>query len=200
MATARTRGYAFVLYPESAPENWRLIIDEFHIQWAESPLHELDVDPGTGELKKPHWHICLNFDSLKTLDQVKKLIAPLNGTIPIPLNSVRGMIRYFAHLDNPEKYQYPIDQIIGHGGMDVQDLLRLSASARYAVIRKMCDYVRESNITEFYQLMDYAMSEKFEEWFPLLCDNSAYVVNQYIKSNRERVTKEILKGRSNYES
>lgn len=197
---SRNRGFAFVLYPESAPENWRSIIDDFHVAWAESPLHAFDVDPGTGELKKPHWHICLNFDSVKSLDQVKKLIASLNGTIPIPLNSVRGMIRYFAHLDNPEKYQYPIDQIIGHGGMDVQDLLRLSASARYAVIRKMCDYVRESNITEFYQLMDYAMAEKFEEWFPLLCDNSAYVVNQYIKSNRERVTKEILKGRSNYES
>ena len=197
---SRTRGFAFVLYPESAPDNWRSIIDDFHVMWAESPLHAFDVDPGTGELKKPHWHICLNFDSVKTLEQVKKLIEPLNGTIPIPLNSVRGMIRYFAHLDNPEKYQYPVDQIIGHGGMDVADLLRLSASARYAMIRKMCKYISESNITEFYQLMDYAMEEKFEDWFPLLCDNSADVVNQYIKSNRERVTREILKGRANYEA
>ncbi len=183
---SRNRGFAFVLYPESAPENWRSIIDDFHVQWAESPLHEFDVNE-TGEVKKPHWHIVLNFDSVKSLDQVKKLIAPLNGTIPIPLNSVRGMVRYFAHLDNPEKYQYPVDQIIGHGGMDVADLLRLSASARYAVIRKMCEYCAENDITEFYQLMDYAMEEKFEDWFPLLCDNSAYVVNQYIKSNRQRI-------------
>ena len=102
---SRNRGFAFVLYPDSAPENWRSIIDEFHVAWAESPLHDLDVDPGTGALKKPHWHIVLNFDSVKSLDQVKKLIEPLHGTIPIPLNSVRGMVRYFAHLDNPEKYQ-----------------------------------------------------------------------------------------------
>lgn len=185
MAT-RARGFAFVLYPESAPENWRSIIDDFHVQWAESPLHCFDVNEGTGEVKKPHWHIVLNFDSVKTCDQVKKLIEPLNGTIPIMLNSVKGMIRYFAHLDNPEKYQYPVDQIIGHGGMDVADLLRLSASARYAVIKKMCEYVAENDIQEFYQLMDYAMEHKSEEWFPLLCDNSAYVVNQYIKSNRQR--------------
>ena len=112
---SRNRGFAFLLYPESAPENWREIIDSFHVQWAESPLHEFDVEP-TGECKKPHWHIVLNFDSVKSLDQVKKLIAPLNGTIPIPLNSVKGMVRYFAHLDNPEKYQYPVDQILGHGG------------------------------------------------------------------------------------
>ena len=189
---SRNRGFAFVLYPESAPENWREIIDGFHVQWAESPLHEFDVNE-TGEVKKPHWHIVLNFDSVKSLDQVKRLIEPLNGTIPIPLNSVRGMVRYFAHLDNPEKYQYPVDQIIGHGGMDVADLLRLSASARYAAIRKMCQYCKENNVVEFYELMDYAMAERFEDWFPLLCDNSAYIVNQYIKSIRQRTIVEINK-------
>ena len=183
---SRNRGFSFIIYPESAPNNWRSIIDEFHVSWAESPLHEFDVEP-TGEIKKPHWHIVLNFDSVKSLDQVKELIKPLHGSIPIPLNSVRGMVRYFAHLDNPEKYQYPVDQIIGHGGMDVHDLLRMSASARYNVIRKMCVYVKENDITEFFQLMDYAAQFHYEDWFPLLCDNSAYVVNQYIKSNRQRV-------------
>lgn len=178
---SRNRGFAFVLYPESAPENWRDIIDGFHVAWAESPLHCFDTDPN-GEVKKPHWHIVLNFDSVKSLDQVKKLIEPLNCTIPIPLNSVRGMVRYMAHLDNPEKYQYPVDQIIGHGGMDVADLLRLSASARYACIKKMIYFCRDHGITEFHELMDYAMEEHFEDWFPLLCDNSAYIVGQYLKS------------------
>lgn len=194
MAT-RARGFAFVLYPESAPENWRDIIDGFHIQWAESPLHCFDVNE-TGEVKKPHWHIVLNFDSVKTTDQVKKLIEPLNCTIPIILNSVKGMVRYFAHLDNPEKYQYPVDQIIGHGGMDVADLLRLSASARYSVIRKICEYVALTGITEFYEIMDYAAENRQEDWYPVLCDSAAYVVNQYIKSNRQRGVKERLAGYS----
>lgn len=190
----RTRGFAFVLYPESAPENWREIIDDFHIQWAESPLHCFDVNE-TGEVKKPHWHIVLQFDSVKSIDQVKKLIEPLNCTIPIMLNSVKGMIRYFAHLDNPEKYQYPTDQIIGHGGMDVADLLRLSASARYQVIVKMTRYIAENNICEFCDLFDYAAEHHPEDWLPLLCDNSAYIVSSYIKSNRQReanIRKEIL--------
>lgn len=192
MAT-RARGFAFVLYPESAPENWRDIIDSFHIQWAESPLHCFDVND-TGEVKKPHWHIVLNFDSVKTIDQVKKLIEPLNCTIPIILNSVKGMVRYFAHLDNPEKYQYPVDQIIGHGGMDIADLLRLSASARYSVIRKICDYVAVSGITEFYEIMDYSAEYHSEDWYPVLCDSAAYVVNQYIKSNRQRSYKNTQEG------
>lgn len=185
----RARGYAFVLYPESAPEHWRSIIDDWHVPWAESPLHDKDVNPGTGEVKKPHWHILLNFDSVKSYDQVKELLSQLGdgATIPVKLNSVKGMLRYFCHMDNPEKYQYPRELIIGHGGLDVDDLLRPSASARYEFIKEMCYYISEFNITEFYELIDYAMVEKAETWFPLLCDNSSYIVNQYIKSNRERV-------------
>lgn len=182
----RTRGFAFVVYPDSAPENWRDILDELHVQWAESPLHDKDSDPGTGERKKAHWHVLLNFDSVKTIDQVKDLIKPLNCTIPIAVNSVKGMVRYFAHLDNPDKFQYPVDQIVGHGGIDISDLLRISASARYAMVNMMIDYVVENSITEFYELMDYARSERYEDWFPLLCDNSAYIVEKYIKSNRMR--------------
>lgn len=183
----RTRSFAFVVYPESAPENWRDFLDDAHVQWAESPLHDLDVNPGTGELKKPHWHCCIYFESVKSLAQVNKLIAPLNCTTAIPLNSLRGYIRYFAHLDNPEKHQYRTDMIIGHGGIDIADLLKKSASDRYRAIQEMCDYVGNNDITEFCQLMDYAMTERYEDWFPLLCDNSAYIVNQYIKSNRERL-------------
>ena len=185
--TDRSRSFAFVVYPESAPANWRDFLDAEHIQWAESPLHEFDVEP-TGECKKPHWHVVVYFDSLKSVDQVKQFIKPLNCTIPIKIHSLRGMVRYFAHLDNPDKYQYPIEQIVGHGGIDVADLLRLSASARYSMIRKMCQFVCDNDITEFFQLMDYAMSEHYEDWFPLLCDNSAYIVNQYIKSNRARLS------------
>lgn len=182
---SRNRGFAFILYPDSAPVNWRSIIDDFHIAWAESPLHCFDVNEGTGELKKPHWHIVLSFDSVKSIDQVKKLIEPLNCSIPIPVNSIRGMVRYFAHLDNPEKYQYPVEQIIGHGGMDLQDLLRMSASARYATTRKMIQYIRDKNITNYMEFLDYCMEEHFEDWFPLLCDGSTYIIVQCIKAQRQ---------------
>lgn len=182
---SRTRGFAFVLYPESAPENWREILDDTHVQWAESPLHCFDVNE-TGEVKKPHWHIVLNFDSLKSIDQVKKITEPLCGTIPIPLNSVRGMVRYFAHLDNPEKYQYPVDQIVGHGGMDISDLLRLSPSARYVVLRKICAWISANDVTEFIELVDYAAEHHPEDWYPVIVDQNSYFLNNYIKSNRQR--------------
>lgn len=182
----RTRNWSIIVYPESAPENWRSILDESHIEWVESPLHEFDVNP-TGELKKPHYHVLLLFGGVKSYDQVSEFIKPLNGPIPQRCHNAKAMVRYFAHLDNPDKFQYSVSDIIPHGGVDISELLKPSTSERYSIIKEMCEYVGEYNITEFYELMDYAMDQKFDTWFPLLCDNSAYIVNQYIKSNRQRI-------------
>ena len=129
----------------------------------------------------------LLFGGVKSYDQVVEFIKPLNGPIPQRCHNAKAMVRYFAHLDNPEKFQYSVSDIIPHGGVDVSELLKPSTSERYTLIKEMCDHVAAYNITEFYELMDYAMEEKFDTWFPLLCDNSAYIVNQYIKSNRQRI-------------
>jgi len=181
----RTRLWAIVVYPESAPENWRDILDELHIEWVESPLHEFDVNP-TGEVKKAHWHVLLSFHGPKSYEQVVDMVSPLNCPIPQRCHSAKGTVRYMAHLDNPDKFQYSVSQIIAHGGADLGELLSPTSSERYSVIRQMCEYVRDSNITEFQDLMDYAMAERYDTWFPLLCDNSAYIVGQYIKSQRHR--------------
>lgn len=182
----RTRTWVIVLYPDSAPENWRSIIDEHHIEWVESPLHQFDTDP-TGVVKKAHWHVLLMFGGVKSYDQVVEFCKPLNCPIPQRCHNAKAMVRYFAHLDNPDKYQYSINDILPHGGVEIADLLRPSSSERYTIIKEMCEYIGDNNVTEFFELMDYAMDQRYDTWFPLLCDNSAYIVNQYIKSNRERV-------------
>ncbi len=182
----RTRSWTFVLYPESAPEQWRTILDDMHIEWVESPLHEFDVN-ATGEVKKPHWHILLMFTNVKSYDQIVELIKPLNCPAPQRCHNAKALVRYMAHLDNPEKHQYSVTEIVGHGGVDVSDLLKPSASERYSLIRDMCNYVAENDVTELYELVDYAMAAHLDDWFPLLFDNSANELNQYIKSNRQRI-------------
>lgn len=184
----RTLNWCIVVYPDSAPSNWRDILDDLHIEWVESPLHDMDVNPGTGELKKPHWHVLLMFGSVKTYEQVCEVIAPLNCPIPQRCFSVKGNVRYMVHKDNPDKYQYDQSAIVAHGGYDIADAFKASASERYTLIRDMCAYVRANDICEFQDLVDYAMQEHFDDWFPLLCDSCAYVVGQYIKSQRHRAS------------
>lgn len=185
----RARLWCALVYPDSAPDNWRDLLDMHHFQWAESPLHEFDVNPGTGETKKPHWHIILSFEGKKSYKQICDILKPVGAPIPERCHSLVGAVRYLVHLDNPEKYQYPQSGIIGHGGFDVQTALVPTSAKRYELIREMVQFIKEKHIDEFQDLMDYACAERFDDWFPLLCDNSAYIVGQYIKSVRHRTIK-----------
>ena len=186
-ADGRARIWAAVVYPESAPDNWRDILDAEHLEWAESPLHDQDVNPGTGELKKPHWHLVLAFEGKKSYEQVCDILRPLNGPIPQRCHALKGAVRYFAHLDNPEKAQYSVNQIVGHGGFDVAAALAPTSAQRYILIAEMQDWVKAEGITEIQDLMDFARKERSEDWFPLLCDSCAFVMGSYIKSQRHRL-------------
>lgn len=187
-ADKRTRNWVFILYPESAPTNWKELLKEEMISFAVSPLHDLDIsDENTGVLKKAHYHIMLCFDSMKAFSQVEAITKKLNCPIPQPVNSYKGTIRYMVHKDDANKHQYNINDIYVYGDIDIVTPFQ-TATSRYDAIKEMLNYVKENNITEFQDLMDYAMVEQ-EEWFRYLCDNSAYIVQEYIKSARHRVIK-----------
>lgn len=186
----RTRIWSAVVYPDSAPENWREVLDELHIEWVESPLHEFDTNP-SGEVKKAHWHIVMSFDGPKSFEQVCEILEPLHCPIPQKCHALRGAVRYMAHLDNPEKYQYPTSGIIPHGGFDLAAALSPSSCQRYELIAEMTIWVKENAVTEFQDILDYARDYRREDWYPLLCDNSAYVLQQYIKSQRHRRDVEV---------
>lgn len=188
----RTRNWTIVLYPESAPSNWREYMDDLHIEWVESPLHNLDTN-ATGEIKKEHLHIMLMFSQVKSYEQVREITDALNCPSPQKCHNAKAMVRYMAHMDNPEKAQYPPEKIIGHGGVDIAELLKPSSSERYSLIREMIEFIKANELTEFQDLMDYAAGFRYDDWFPLLCDNSTIVINSYIKSCRHRVGSKTIK-------
>lgn len=179
----RTRNWTIVVYPDSAPENWRDILDAIHIEWVESPLHDKDIDP-TGEPKKAHYHVLLMFGGIKSYEQVLEITQMLNCTIPKRVHNAKSLVRYMAHLDNPDKAQYDMSNIVSHGGVDVADLLKPSSAERYTYIKEMKQWCNEHSIVEFCDLFNYAADERFDDWFPLLCDSCCFVMNQFLKSKR----------------
>lgn len=181
----RTRTWTFVLYEDSMPSNYVDILDEMHIEWVESPWHDKDIN-ADGQPKKKHKHVLMMFGGVKSYEQVKEITDKLGSPIPQRCHNVKAMVRYMAHLDNPEKAQYNPDDIKPHGGVDLADLLRPSSSERYTLIREMMSFIKDNGITEMQDLLDFAMSERFDDWFPLLCDSCAYIIGTYIKSQRHR--------------
>lgn len=183
----RTRNWTFIVYPDSAPEKWRGIIDAEHIQWIESPKHEGELNPDNETEKKPHWHVLLLFEGKKSFEQVREISDKLNATVPQICKNAKGLVRYFAHMDNPEKKQYSVSDIVGHGGANVAAYLKATGFSRYQLIGEMRQWVEDNGCKEFYVLFDYAFAKRFDDWFPLLCDNSAYIMGEYIKSRRHAI-------------
>jgi len=182
-AERRYRPWTFLVYDDSAPENWRDILDALHVPWVESPLHEYDVNPD-GEVKKAHRHIVFYFNGKKSYDQVKQISDSVNAPRPEPVSDIRGMCRYLIHRDNPEKFQYDFKDILCHQGMDVSDYFGATKQERYQAIAEMMEFIEEHNITEFTQFSAYCRRERFDDWFPLVCDSCAYVIDMQIRSQR----------------
>ena len=152
----KKRNWAFVLYPESAPEDWKERLQKSGLLCAISPLHDKDVNP-TGELKKAHHHIILVYDGPTTYNNVKCLTDSLNQPIPQPLDQVRGYYRYLTHEDNPEKAQYDKADIVTLNGFSIQDFVEMTRSEVGKLTREIIDIIREGNITEYSDLMEILM-------------------------------------------
>ena len=180
----RSRNWNIIVYPESAPADWKdLLVQE--VSFVCSPIHDKDVLP-TGELKKAHYHVLLCFGYKKSYEQVKELTDKLNAPIPQKSKSTVGSVRYMIHIDSPDKYQYKQSDIEVYGNIDIEQYFKMTATDRYSHIAEMLEFIDDNDITEFKDMLDYARLRRFDDWFKLLCDNSAYAIEKYIKSNRHK--------------
>lgn len=175
----RTRNFACVVYPESAPSNWQDILVEQFVPAFISPLHNLDVNP-TGEIKKEHYHVIIMFEGVKTTDQAKDIFDKIGGVGCEIVQSLRGYARYLCHLDNPEKAQYKADDVRCLCGADYTTTIGL-VTDKYLAISEMIDFCQEHNIVSYADLLQYARLNNFG-WFRVLCDNGTVVMKEYLKS------------------
>lgn len=191
----RTRNWNVIVYPESAPADWRDILDTEGIQWVESPLHDKDKNP-TGELKKAHWHILLLFSSVKTLEQVKGLTDRLNAPNPMMCSSAQGSVRYMAHLDNPEKYQYDKADIKAHGGADLTTLMAPSNAEARAIVKDITAFILENQVSELTDLIAYCLMNDKTEWFNVITEMRTLYICNLLKSQRHsgRKAADIVSG------
>lgn len=162
----RRRHWNALGYPnESLEDDWRDILDNAMSgkdSWVESPLHDKDIKTD-GTPKKPHYHVELDFENDHSYEQVKNLLTAAGLVRVRYTRNARAMIRYMAHLDNPEKYQYSKDGIIGHG-VDVEKLVNCADDIN-AMEHDLEIYVREHKVSEYAQLVDesWALGEEYHK-------------------------------------
>lgn len=180
-ATKRTRNFVTVVYPESAPDSWRVILSEQFIQCFISPLHDKDVNPD-GTSKKPHYHVLLMFDSVKTIEQAKEVFALIGGVGCEVVKSLRAYSRYLCHLDNPDKAQYDISDVECLCGADYISIIGLAID-KLKAIDEMMDFCDEYNVVSFYALSKYARLHR-SDWSRVLKESGTLYMREYLKSRQ----------------
>lgn len=185
-ATPRYRNFACVVYPESAPDNWKELLKESKVPIFISPLHDKDINP-TGEPKKPHYHVMAMYDGKKSVEQVSEFFKTFGGVGCEVVSSSRAYARYLCHLDNPEKAQYKTTDVLSVGGANYRVLIGTMADKNLA-LGEMIDYINETDIDSFYELVCYAKEFK-TEWFDCLINSGSYFIKEFIKSRAWKLHK-----------
>lgn len=171
-AGQRTRNWATIIYPESAPPDWRERLEKCFVPCLISPLHDNDLNP-TGEPKKPHYHVLLIFETIKNREQVKEVVDLIGGIGCEKLNSLRGYARYLCHLDNPEKAQYNVDEVSQFGGVDFKQIIELASDLDESA-EELLDFCELNQITSFAQIRRYVRVNR-PDWAQALRTRSIYI-------------------------
>lgn len=195
-SSERYRNWWFILYPESAPRDWRDTLEQLCIPIAISPLHDKDIDK-TGNYKKPHYHIIVKYSGVKSFNQVSRLTRSLNQPIPIPVESLSGAYDYLTHGNNPDKYQYSKDEIVlMNGFISISD----NEENNMGIHAELCQLIKDNNITEFSQLVELAITLNKPAYISVIT-KEAYFFSQYVTSlrhfairqqNKEYVTTQFI--------
>lgn len=180
------RNWAFVMYPESMPVDWFEKLEQTGLPFAISPLHDKDLNP-TGEEKKPHYHVICQYSNTTTSKNVRDNVCSLvNGTIPIKLESIKGMYRYHLHLDNPEKYQYDDRDRIFINGFDVSNVNALTKTEIDKIKKELVSFILDNDINEYSDLLKILLENDLNNMF-IVASNCTIFFNSFISSLRNKL-------------
>jgi len=184
----RARVWSFIGYPDdSLPENYAAILsDELHLCWAESPVHDADLN-GDGSEKKKHIHFILSFEGMKSFEQVEEITERLHCPIPQKCRNARALVRYFIHLDNPDKHQYREEDIKCHGGFEIDEYFKKSNAQLRDVLKEILTFCVDNQISEFCDLVEAVFALNNDEWIDIITNRNTVFLSAYLKSKHFKV-------------
>ena len=176
-------------------------------------VNETNTSTGEVEFKKPHYHVVIDFGSgqNKTVEQMFELISPIRSNVSITpwdspifqdkidqnkfdnlkklwkseniVRNMRTLLRYFKHLDNPEKHQYieSCDEYHTFCGFELEDRI-YSQTDSYRLLDEIFDFIDNNQVYSFCDLVRYTRKNN-REWYTVICRNQfTQIILYYIKS------------------
>lgn len=187
----KRRNWTFILYDDSCAKDWEEYLISTGVPFSYA-YHDKDFTE-VGEIKKPHYHVLICFDGPTTYvtmqDHAKRVGAANDVTQPV--GSVRGIVRYFCHKDNPDKYQYEEDIIQCRNGFDPKDYFSLTVTQQKALKKQLIHYIIDNDINEYSVLIETLLYSDDGDLYDIATQNT-FFVTQYMRSRRHRKNRDMI--------
>lgn len=193
----KARNWVVICYPEhfSSKEEMVKKFEGLFLPTAISPLHPPDEDNS-----KEHYHImfCLSGDKsnvslLGMLDKAN-LLPTLAGYSRNNVNfhqvqkvgDKSAMLRYFCHLNQPDKIRLNWEDMVFLNGLDGNQALKPTYSQGINYCTEIIEYCRTNKLYYFCDLVDIAIREYPDTWYIYLMEHGAFV-KEYLRSTASKI-------------
>lgn len=175
----KARNFAFILYPDSLPEDWEDKLETIDIPMAVSPLHDKDeredINPfelsdeemalfNAGKLyKKPHYHVMYIAANPVTAESVRNRIKRKLGKNTIShveiVDGVESYYKYLTHESSDaikkKKTKYDKKDLIHLNGFDIDRFITLDEAQKKEMFNAITVVIREHGLANILDLSDY---------------------------------------------
>lgn len=171
----KARYFAFLLYPDSLPENWLELLEDLGVPMAVSPLHDRDVseiERDTGDIvyKKAHWHVIYIANNNVTANSVRKKLKRKLGDKAVSLVKIcDNVVNYYQYLTHESKDAkaknktiYSQNDIVHLNNFDIERYTMRSKEEKDDIFNKIVQLIMD------YQLVNIVMLHKFILKYPEL--------------------------------
>ena len=176
----RSRGWACIVYPGSAPDGWIEALSETHVQILISPLHDADLT-ADGTSKKAHWHVLAMFENPTQEKAAREVFAAAGVTAPPEMvRSIKAYARYLVHMDDHEKHRYSEADVVELCGASWGAVALDEHEERDRILSEVEDWLDEQGVTSYRALCRFARAHK-PEWVHVIRTSTIHLM-AYVRS------------------
>lgn len=189
---AKARNFAFIIYPESIPEDWEDCLIKVGVPIAVSPLHDKDIsersyedmsedeqkiiDAGGVVYKKPHYHVIYIAKNPVTSDSVRNKIKRALGNKSIShLEIVDNIEHYYKYLTHEsadavkkKKHKYDREDIVFINDFDIDRYITIDESQKKELFNALTKVIIQNKLENIFDLSDYVLNKGEEIGIPTL--------------------------------
>lgn len=178
----KAKYWTFLVYLDSAPKNWRELLNDTNVSLAISPIHDQDLNEN-GELKKAHYHIIIAFNNTTTYNNALEIAKLCNANIIKKVYSMSAIYEYLTHSNEKDKHHYDVNNIILMNNFNLNEYDETTRkSEELNDFKSLINIIINNNITKLSQLFELISNSNNDNLFKILKSN-AYLINCLIKEN-----------------